>query len=283
MRAALPLLAVLALAGCKTQPVGLSTRSAPSAADVGKIVRGHHEREAVQFKAAERINVAVTGLPIEPEVREQTTVIVEANKVASAQQIDDMAAAFMAATKGFTTQHDADQKTIADLRTEVKALKDAEAKSQVATMRWIGFGAVGIGAVLVYLSFQFMPPLRQLGFGLVAAGFAVLAVAQLWAYVSAQWWFMPLTGAGLLVVGWLIVRAILDSAKQKREWSEEDKANATARAALEAIVKQTQAIKKTDGTAAPISMLLARLGDDLDKPHKAVIEDIKTKLKFATA
>jgi hypothetical protein len=271
--------------GCKSAPA-LSPRPAvvaPTAAEVGKLVKSHRDREAVQFKAAEAINVSVRGLLVEPEVVEQTEIIVEANRTASAQQIDDLTAAFVRSTSASAQREDALKKDNEALSKEVAGLKATLQNRDINALRWGGVIAILAGGVVVVIGVKLgLSLLLQIGVGAVGFGFLTLAVAQLWAYVTAQWWFLPLTGAVVAAGFWLGFRAFVDSAKTRREWTEEERENATARAALEGIVKITQSVKK-EGESVPVSVLLARLGDELDKPHKALIEDIKVKLKFGGA
>lgn len=251
----------------------------PSATDVARTVTGHRERERVQFQAVERINVVVAGLPVEPEVRGQTSIIVEANKAASAQQIEDILAAFARATLAFDARHAADQKDIADLRAEVHALKDAAARETVAKLRWFGFGCFGFALAAGYVGFIAFPPARTLAFGLVGLGVLALAFAQLWAYVSAQWWFMPLTGAVALGILGAVAVVIWHSVRHHTLAKDAAAAAEQTSGTLKVLVSTIEQAKKTIGKASPISALLDLLKDNTDKAHRDLIDQVALATK----
>ena len=87
---------LLAMAGCQTgnkQPIS----SAPSPAPV---IASNQEREAIQFKAAEVIDVTVKGTSVETPVKAETAKIVKANQSAPASGIETLVKAYEATIEG---------------------------------------------------------------------------------------------------------------------------------------------------------------------------------------
>ena len=283
--AALLACGLLSLPGCVTwgkKPApGQPGPTPPTPAETKRIVAGHHTREAVQFKAAERINVVVTGTEVEVPVKEQTAIIVQANKDASAQQIDDMAAAFLRATAALEARHGEDQRTIASLREENARLKDAAAQETVSTLRKIGLGCLGLALVVGYIGFSALPlrPLRPWAFVLASLGVLALAFAQLWAYLTAQAWFMPLTGAVAVAIlgaiGYAGYRSFRDGTLAKDAAEAAEQTGDT----LKVLVGAIEHTKKQLGKAAPISALLDIIEKRTDSDHRAVIEDAVRETK----
>lgn len=271
MRIALALLC-LALTGCATnrQPEQTPPPKAPTAAEVGTLVKGHHQREAVQFQAAERINLSVTGLAVEADVREQTGVIVQANRDASAQQIDDMAAAFLRATATFDTRHAEDQKTIAALRAENERLKDAEMRATAASLRKWGISLVLIGTA-VALAAKLIP----LGATIGAAGFLLLAAAQIWVRVASHPYFDLTAGAlivGILSAGvWAVVHAYKKGDLTQKALREKDRLTET----LKVIVPVIDDAKQQLGDA--FKPTLAKLKGEMDWEDRQVIKRIRAE------
>lgn len=95
----LALVCLAAMLGCvsrggKSAPPPAPPTVIPAAPVSAGVIQGHRDREGVQSAAVERINVSVTGLPVEAVVRGDTSVIVDANKTAPADQIARLAAGF---------------------------------------------------------------------------------------------------------------------------------------------------------------------------------------------
>lgn len=253
------LLAIAVLfAGCNTKRDNPSTASAPSPAPV---LASHHEREKVQFKAAETIDVAVTGTAVEAPVKVETAKIVQANKSASAGQIDELVAAFTAANKAQAEQ-------IEKLTKQVESLKDAEMKTQARTLRWFGLGAIAVAALLGYA--------RQIQFAAISAlvGLGSLGLAQL----VTQPWFMPavtaLCGLILAAVGVVIYRSLKQgtlSAKASQEAKE-------IREALSVIVPVLDEAKGKLGDVFTTNVL-DPLSKRMDWAEKQAIKSIRREVQ----
>jgi hypothetical protein len=125
----------------------------PAAPAADGVIAGHKNRESVQFEAAERINVEVTGLSVEPVVREQTSVIVEANRVASADQIADLATAFGATVTAQATEIKRigaeNARLASDNADLVKKNAELQAKLDDFGRKVAVYTANGIGALLL--------------------------------------------------------------------------------------------------------------------------------------
>ena len=278
MKTPLILIACLMLLGCvsprsQTPP---AKPSAPTKAEAGTVVTSHYQREAVQFEAAERINVVVHGLPIETEVREQTGIIVDANRQASAQQIDALAAAFLSAGSAFDARHSEDQKSIAALTARVEKLLDAEMRATVAAFRKWGVSLVLIG-VAVGVAAKMIP----LGALIAGAGFLLLALAQIWVKVSTHPWFDAVAGALIIgIVGgiaWAVWHAYRKGDLTKKALAEADK----MRGALAVIVPEIDSLKGQLGEA--FKPTLSALKGKMDVEHRKVIKRIRHEVDSAAS
>ena len=187
------LILTLAFTGCQT--ARNRTQSSASAPSPAPVLAAQAEREQVQFKAAEVIDVTVTGTQIETPVKTETAKIVAANKAAPVTQID-------ALVKSYERTIEANQTEITKLKAAVEAAKNAELKTQAATLRWFGLGAIAVAALLGYA--------RQIQFAAISGlvGLGSLGLAQL----VTQPWFMPavtaVSGVILVAVGVVIYRSL---------------------------------------------------------------------------
>lgn len=251
----------------------------PAKKEVQRVVNGQQTKDETVVGEADSIDTATEGTPAAEAVAPHTAAIRKAVADNPASDVAKLAADFAAATSILTAANDGLVKENAKLKEENATLKNAEAKAEVSKMRGWGFSAVGIGAVLTYLSIAYAPPLRVFGLGLLGVGFVLLAFAQLWAYVTAQWWFMPATGLLCASIVYLVGRAIFDGIKHKTLAADANKAATQATEALKVIVATTEKAKKDLGKSAPISALLDLLDRKMSDPHKAVVEDIVRETK----
>jgi hypothetical protein len=244
---------LLALAGCQTgnkQPV-------PSAPSPTPVISGHQEREAVQFKAAEAIDVTVKGTSVETPVKAETAKIVKANQSAPASGIETLVKAYEATIDG-------QSKEIEKLSKQVEALKDAEMKTQARTLRWFGLGAIAIAALLGYA--------RQIQFAAIAGlvGLGSLGLAQL----VTQPWFMPaVTGVCaiiLVAVGVVIYRSLKQGTLASKAADEAQQ----IKEALAVIIPVLDDAKSKLGDAFK-SNVLDELSKRMDWSEKQVIKSIR--------
>lgn len=252
---------------------------APAKKEAAKVVNGQQAKDDTVLGEADNIDAAAEGSPVAEEIAPHTAALRKAVADAPASDVAKLAADFLAATDALSAANVALQKENAKLKEENTTLKNAESRAQVAKMRGWGFAALAIGGVLTYLGMTYAPPLRIFGLGLLGIGFLLLATAQLWAFVTAQWWFMPATGLILAVLVWLIARAIMDGIKHKTLAADASNAATQASEALKIIVATTERAKKDLGKSAPISALLDLLDRKMSDPHKAVVEDIVRETK----
>lgn len=146
---------VLALSACAGAPAKTKPHSIPAAPSAAPVVTGHFEREKVQFAAADRIDVVAgtVGGDARTSIQADTETIRQANRDASAAQIDDMAKAYGATVKaqaGEMTRLTAENTKLTTANTELQAkLDDFGRKVAVYTANGIGalllLGAVAVG------------------------------------------------------------------------------------------------------------------------------------------
>lgn len=263
MKAALSIVLALALAGCNTKR-SQPAQAIPSAPIPAPVLAAHHEREAIQFKAAESIDVAVTGTQVETPVKAETAKIVQANKTASAGQLDELVGAFTAANKAQAAEIKRQAEEVTELKKQVEALKDAEMKTQARTLRWFGLGAIAIAALLGYA--------RQIQFAAIAGlvGLGSLGLAQL----VTQPWFMPavtaLCAIILTAVGVVIYRSLKNGTLASKAQQEAKE----IREALAVIVPVLDEAKTKLGESF-VHAVLDPLSKRMDWSEKQVIKSIR--------
>ena len=267
------LLAILCIAalvnglGCvsrtkKQPPPGAPPTVIPAAPVSAGVIQGHRDRETVQFDAAERINVSVTGLPVEAEVRGQTTVIVDANKVASADQIARMAAAFEVTITAQATEI----KRLGAENTRLAADNTALAESNAALQnRLDDFGrkvavytANGIGALLLLIAVGvgiLTKNLQYVGWCMLGSvcGFGA-------ARLIGHWLFPWIIGGSItLVVVGLVVAYLFD---QRRKAEKERLAKASD--------DLIQGVEEVRGLFKSPPAEMAEIVRNADTPEKAI-------------
>jgi uncharacterized protein YjeT (DUF2065 family) len=249
------ILAIFLLTGCPSIR-GKVTQS-NQAILPAPVLASQHEREKVQFKAAEAIDVTVAGTSVEVPVKAETAKIVQANQSAPASGVETLVNAYETTIK-------AQVKEIEELKKQVEAAKNAELKTQAATLRWFGLGAIAIAALLGYA--------RQIQFAAIAGlvGLGSLGLAQL----VTQPWFMPavtaVCGIILVAVGFVIYRSLKDGTLS-------DKAKAEAaeiKEALSVIVPVLDEAKAKLGEVFTANVL-DPLSKRMDYAEKQVIKSIR--------
>jgi hypothetical protein len=276
---ALATFAVLAfaLSGCATHRTQTGAVAIPAAPAPAPILAGHHERERIQWKAVEAIDAVVTGNAVETPVKVETAKIVAANKAASADQLDTLAAAFAATITAQAAEIErqaaaakAQAGHVGDLTAKIEALKNAELKTQARTLRLAGLGCLAAAGLLAYAR----QILYAAALGLI--GLLCLGLAQL----ISQPWFMPAVGIatalgliGLAVAAW---RAYQRGTLAKDAEAERDRLRAT----LGALVP---AIDGAMGDLTDTSRLVLKnaLSTVMDREHKAVVHEIRAATKAA--
>jgi hypothetical protein len=276
MRRILALLA-LALSGCATHRTQTGAVAIPAAPAPAPILAVHHERERIQWKAVEAIDAVVTGNAVETPVKAETAKIVAANKVASADQIDILAAAFAATITAQAAEIErqvaaakAQADHVGDLTAKIEALKSAELKTQARTLRLAGLGCLAAAGLLAY-AWQILYAAALALIGLLCLGLAQLI---------SQPWFMPAVGVatalgliGLAVAAW---RAYQRGTLAKDAEAERDRLRATLGALVPAI----------DGAMGDLTdtsrvVLKNALSTVMDREHKAVVHEIRAATKAA--
>jgi len=244
---------LLAMAGCQTgnkQPI-------PSAPSPAPVIASNQEREAVQFKAAEVIDVTVKGTSVETPVKAETAKIVKANQSAPASGIETLVKAYEATIEG-------QAKEIEKLSKQVESLKDAEMKAQARTLRWFGLGALAVAALLGYA--------RQIQFAAIAGlvGLGSLGLAQL----VTQPWFMPavtaVSGIILVSVGVVIYRSL-------KQGTLASKAQQEAKEIKEALAVIVPVLDEAKGKLGDVFTfhVLDPLSKRMDYAEKQVIKSIR--------
>jgi hypothetical protein len=230
------------------------------------VVKGHHHREQVQFEAAERINVVVTGTSVEEPVKRDTAVIVQANKDASAEQIAEMAQSFAVT---ITAQATEIKRLGADneaLRGENKKLVEANAalQSQLDDFgrKVAVYTANGIGALCLLAAIAagiLTKNLTYVGWCMVGSflGFGT-------ARVVGHWIFPWVVGVGsVIIVAGVVCVLVMERRKAKRLAVADD-----VIAAVEEIrgflksppVEVVEEIRKAESTEAAVAVL-RRVGE----------------------
>lgn len=215
MHRLLLLLAVFVLVGCQTG------RKNPGTADTKvvpvPVLAAQNDRERVQFKAAEAIDLTVAGTSVETPVKAETARIVRANQIAPASSVEALVNAYEATIKAKATENE-------NLEKKIVELQDAERKKQVALLRLIGVGAMLAAIALGYF--------RMGGFAALAGAVALVSfgmgqlISQPW-FATVFNWSLGVTAAiavGVGVYEWrriLRTRALTSSeallAKETRE------------------------------------------------------------------
>lgn len=204
--AGLVLVALGNVVGCST-PTGKSGKGSvpgviPKAPDGASVVGAHMNREGVQFHAAERINVLVTGTAEEAPVKEQTAAIVDANKVASAAQIEDLTKAYAVTIDAQAREIDRLAKQNGGLVKEntglVKTNSELQAKLDDFGRKVAVYTANGLGALLLLCAVAAGILTKNLTYvGWCVAGSALgFGTAR----VVGHWLFPWIIGVGAVVI-----------------------------------------------------------------------------------
>lgn len=273
LAAALCAIVLLHLPACiNSAPTGHSKRPAPTAPtgdESGALVTGHKAKDKAVVGAADDIDEEVEGTPQAPAVKAKTDEIRGAVAAAPAEQIAEILARFDKALGGWEALvRDRDEK-IAAQQKRIAALEDAELRAQVRTIRWVGAALIVAGVLVGYLA-------REIPFALAlgAAGFLALGVAQLWAYLGSQPWFLPAVGGvvilGLAGFGWAAWHAYKKGDLAKKTAREAMRLKETLAVMVPAIDEAKQAL---DGAAQ--DTLLSTLSRLMDSDHKKVVKEIR--------
>lgn len=198
--------------------------------------------------------------------------IAPAAKVHTDAQRAAVAAAPAADIKRILTEKDAIisayQGEVKKLNDRIDDLKDAELKKQTAWLRWFGFGALAVAGLLAWA--------RQLQFAATAGlvGIAALGLAQL----ISQPWFMPavsiVAGLALAAVGFIAYKKYQKDTLAKSIAADAER----MKSALTTIVPAVDsALESLDAAAkTTVKSVLSRA---LDSDHKALIHEVRAKLK----
>ena len=187
----LALLVLMLLSGCAPQKA-TSPLPRPQPASV---IEGEKAKDATVTQSANAIDkiVEADAPQVAAPVKVETDAIRKAVVDAPALKVELLA-------KEFQRALDALEKHNAELRKQLADMQDAEQRKQVAWLRWVGFGAVGLAALLAYLR-------NPLGMAVGGIGLLALGLAQL---IAQPWFSLALQiGAviGLVGLGWAVVHA----------------------------------------------------------------------------
>lgn len=193
-------IALLALAGCSTQPV-----SKPAAPVVtpkpAPIVNGQTEKDATVVSAADRIDGIVQGEAVAAPVRVETDTIRAAVAANPASDVKALAAQFEEAIKLLREQLAASDKRTKQLEAQIESLHNAEMKAQARDLRYAAFGLLAFAGLLGWAKQTMWSAASAIG-ALLCFG-----VAQ----IISQPWFMPACAVavalGLAAFGWAAVHA----------------------------------------------------------------------------
>jgi uncharacterized protein YjeT (DUF2065 family) len=255
MRRLFSIIAILLFTGCPSIR-GKVTQS-NQAILPAPVLASQHEREKVQFKAAEAIDVTVTGTNVEIPVKAETAKIVQANQSAPASGIETLVNAYETTIK-------AQVKDIEKLKEQVEAAKNAELKTQAATLRWFGLGAIAVAALLGYA--------RQIQFAAIAGlvGLGSLGLAQL----VTQPWFMP---AVTVVCGLILVAVGIVIYVSLKKGTLASKAEQEAKEIREALSVIVPVLDEAKGKLGDIftTNVLDPLSKRMDYAEKQMIKSIR--------
>lgn len=299
---ALAAIVMFSVPGCltPTTPAKGKKTNVPPAPDSGPVVAGHKEREARQDEATDTIDETVEGTPVEKPVKEQTAVIRQANKDASAAQIEAMAGAF-SVTVG------AQAKEIARLEALVakleKTIAELTAKLEDFGRKVVIYTLNGLGGLFILLA---------VGAGILTKSPAVVAWpagGSIFCFGAARFighWLFPWACAGaiLCVVAGAVIYALkhferkraaaaIEAGKQRLLKVGDDVISAVedARATLKKpSAEAVDAILKADTTEkalAAVAKIKAEMDEQLSKwvtkddGTRALVDQRRTELQLA--
>lgn len=247
---------VILCAGCHTKPAKDGSRSS-SAPVPAPVLAAQAEREKIQFEAAQAIDATVTGTSVEAPIKAETAKITQANTAAPVAQID-------ALVKAYERTIEAGQVEIAKLKEQVEAAKNAELKTQAATLRWFGLGALAVAALLGYA--------RQIQFAAISGlvGLGSLGLAQL----VTQPWFMPAVTAVCAIILVAVGVVIYRSLKQGTLASKAQHEAQQIKEALAVIVPVLDEAKGKLGDAFKVNVL-DELSKRMDWAEKQAIKQLR--------
>lgn len=245
--------AAVLLVGCQH---GKTRRPAPVAppVPVAAITASHEGKDRAIVEEAAKIDA------IAPEVKAHTDAQRAAIAAAPAAELKPAFAILESRIADLAKTNEAQAKQIA-------ALKDAELRAQVRTMRWAGFACILIAAALGYA--------RQIQFAVIAAGagFLSLALAQLWAAVASHPAFLPVVGGlvalGLVGFAWAAIHAYKKGDLTTKALREKERLTET----LKVIIPAIDEAKQEMGDA--LSPLLGKLSSQMDFEEKQLVKRLR--------
>jgi len=244
--------AVALLAGCRTAPAV----ARPPVASAPVVASQEGKDTAILNEAAQIDAIA-------PAAKPHTDAQRAAVAAAPAADVAKLA-------KGYEDHIVGLDKMVAKLEKQIADLKDAELKKQTAWLRWVGLGALAIAGLLAWA--------RQLEFAATAAlaGLASLGLAQL----ISQPWFMPAVsiaaGLALAAVGFIGYKKYQKDTLAKSIAADAER----MKSALTTIVPAVDSALAALDEAAK-STVKAALSRALDSDHKALVHEVRAKLKTA--
>lgn len=183
-----------------------SNPSAPTSKEYGELFRGHKLKDTKVLGAANDIDQLVEGTEQEASVKAKTDEQRAAVAAAPAEQIEQMNLRWERAIAGWESLAKVKDAKIAEQAEQIAALKDAELRAQVRSIRLFGLGCLVVAGLLGFV-------VKNLPGAFVAAlfGFGALAVAQAWLRVASHPAFIPTVVcaivAGLGGLTWACVHA----------------------------------------------------------------------------
>lgn len=267
--AALLALALFNIPGCKTvqsRETPLSPR--PDSAETQNLTDRHEQKDKTVGKEADNIDNEVKGTKAEAAVTAATAKQREALSNAPSEELKPLFATFNRLLDERDAAIAERDRKIKDQSDQIDALKDAELRAQVRSIRLFGFGALALAAVLGF-------GLKNLPLAGVAAGigFLALAVAQAWLRVASHPAFVPsvVVACALSLAGlaWACIHAYKKGDLGKKVEAERDRLKET----LKVIVPAIDDAQKTLGDA--FKPTLAKLSGGMDWQEKQLVKDIR--------
>jgi hypothetical protein len=240
---------IFSLSGCNTSPHKLTP-----VIEAAPVILSQGTKDTTILREADSIDA------ITPQAKPHTDAQRAAVAAAPAENVAKLASGYEAKLKELTNR-------IADLGKTIEDLKDAEQKKQVATLRWIGLGALAIAGLLAWA--------QQIRFAAVGAlvGLVSLGLAQL----ISQPWFMPAvavaSGIALLALGWAAWHAYQKGTLARKVELESERLKG-------ALTKIVPAVDSSLGAldAATRTVIETALSRAMDEDHKKLIKEIRAKL-----
>ncbi|NBW10616.1 MAG: hypothetical protein EBR82_21585 [Caulobacteraceae bacterium] len=225
------------------------------------VISGQKEREQVQFKAAEAIDLKVAGTSVETPVKAETARIVRANQIAPATNVEALVASYEATIKAKASENEALEKKIVELQ-------DAERKKQVTLLRLIGVGAVLAAVALGYF--------RMTGFAALAGATALFAfgmgqlISQPW-FATVFNWSLGTTAAIAVGVGIYEWRRVI---RTRALSSSEALIAKETREALLVAIEQIDLARSLEGFEAYYSKML----ENWDWSEKDIVNKLRSEV-----